>query len=69
MNDPVGVGIVDSLARPGGNVTGFIVYEFNYSGKWLELRMDQRFAEALRRATSRSAEMEQPASRWWESNR
>ena len=37
MNDPVGVGVVDSLARPGGNVTGFIVYEFNFSGKWLEL--------------------------------
>src|SRR5262249_51576303 len=37
MNDPVGLGVVDSLARPGGNVTGFIVTEFNFSGKWLEL--------------------------------
>jgi putative tryptophan/tyrosine transport system substrate-binding protein len=37
MNDPVGLGVVDSLARSGGNVTGFIVTEFNFSGKWLEL--------------------------------
>src|SRR5262249_22280406 len=36
-NDPVGLGVVDSLARPGGNVTGFIVTEFDFSGKWLEL--------------------------------
>ena len=35
--DPVGAGIVDSLARPGGNVTGFTTFEYNLSGKWLEL--------------------------------
>src|SRR5262249_13874527 len=35
--DPVGAGFVDSLARPGGNVTGFMVFEFSLSGKWLEL--------------------------------
>jgi putative ABC transport system substrate-binding protein len=35
--DPVGAGIVDSLARPGGNVTGFSTYEYGVSGKWLEL--------------------------------
>jgi putative tryptophan/tyrosine transport system substrate-binding protein len=35
--DPVGSGFVDSLARPGGNVTGFMVFEFSLSGKWLEL--------------------------------
>jgi putative ABC transport system substrate-binding protein len=35
--DPVGAGLVDSLARPGGNVTGFMNYEFSLSGKWLEL--------------------------------
>jgi putative ABC transport system substrate-binding protein len=35
--DPVGSGFVDSLARPGGNVTGFLSFEFGISGKWLEL--------------------------------
>ena len=35
--DPVGGGFVESLARPGGNVTGFMVYEYSFSGKWLEL--------------------------------
>jgi putative ABC transport system substrate-binding protein len=35
--DPVGAGYVDSVARPGGNVTGFMLYEYSISGKWLEL--------------------------------
>jgi ABC-type uncharacterized transport system substrate-binding protein len=35
--DPVGAGVVDSLARPGGNATGFMVWEFSIAGKWLEL--------------------------------
>ena len=35
--DPVGAGFVDSLARPGGSVTGFTSYEYSMSGKWLEL--------------------------------
>ena len=35
--DPVGAGYVESLARPGGNITGFTGYEFAMSGKWLEL--------------------------------
>jgi putative tryptophan/tyrosine transport system substrate-binding protein len=35
--DPVGAGLVDSLARPGGNVTGFMNFEYSLSGKWLEL--------------------------------
>jgi putative ABC transport system substrate-binding protein len=35
--DPVGSGFVDSLARPGGNVTGFMSFEYSLSGKWLEL--------------------------------
>jgi putative ABC transport system substrate-binding protein len=35
--DPVGAGLVDTLARPGGNVTGFMNFEYNLSGKWLEL--------------------------------
>ena len=35
--DPVGAGFVASLAKPGGNTTGFMAYEYSMSGKWLEL--------------------------------
>jgi putative ABC transport system substrate-binding protein len=35
--DPVGAGFVDSLARPGGNATGFMLLEYSLSAKWLEL--------------------------------
>lgn len=35
--DPVGAGYVTSLARPGGNTTGFIAFEYSIAGKWLEL--------------------------------
>src|SRR5262249_8919078 len=35
--DPVGAGFVESLARPGGNVTGFTVFEYGIGAKWLEL--------------------------------
>src|SRR5262245_1703639 len=35
--DPVGSGFVDSLARPGGNATGFVQFEYKLSGKWPEL--------------------------------
>jgi putative tryptophan/tyrosine transport system substrate-binding protein len=35
--DPVGAGYVTSLARPGGNMTGFTLYEYSIGGKWLEL--------------------------------
>ena len=35
--DPVGAGFVASLARPGGNTTGFSAFEYSLGGKWLEL--------------------------------
>jgi putative ABC transport system substrate-binding protein len=35
--DPVGAGFVDSLSRPGGNITGFAIFEYAIGGKWLEL--------------------------------
>jgi putative ABC transport system substrate-binding protein len=37
VSDPVGAGFVNSLARPGGNATGFMNFEYSLSGKWLEL--------------------------------
>ena len=46
--DPVGGGYVDSLARPGGNVTGFALFEYGIAGKWLELL--KQVAPAVTRA-------------------
>jgi ABC-type uncharacterized transport system substrate-binding protein len=46
--DPVGAGFVDSLARPGGNATGFMNYEYSLSGKWLELL--KQIAPSVKRA-------------------
>jgi len=40
VTDPAGAGLIASLARPGGNVTGFTTYEYSMSGKWLELLKD-----------------------------
>jgi putative ABC transport system substrate-binding protein len=37
VSDPVGWGLVESLARPGGNITGFTDFEFSLGGKWLEV--------------------------------
>src|SRR5262249_25898413 len=37
VGGPVGAGYVESLARPGGNATGFLVYEYGIAAKWLEL--------------------------------
>jgi putative ABC transport system substrate-binding protein len=37
VTDPLGAGFVDSLNRPGGNTTGFMIYEYSLSGKWLQL--------------------------------
>src|SRR5262249_51190558 len=46
--DPVGAGFVDGLARPGGNATGFMNYEYSLSGKWLELL--KQIAPSVKRA-------------------
>jgi putative ABC transport system substrate-binding protein len=37
VSDPVGAGFVENLSRPGGNTTGFMLFEYSLSGKWLEL--------------------------------
>jgi putative ABC transport system substrate-binding protein len=38
--DPVGSGYIESMARPGGNVTGFTQFEYSVAGKWLDLRLE-----------------------------
>jgi putative tryptophan/tyrosine transport system substrate-binding protein len=52
--DPVGAGFVPSLARPGGNVTGFLAFEYGLSGKWLEV-LKQIAPEVRRVAVLRDA--------------
>jgi putative ABC transport system substrate-binding protein len=54
VTDPVGGGFVDSLARPGGNVTGFTFFEYGISGKWLEL-LKQVAPHVIRAAVLRDA--------------
>jgi putative ABC transport system substrate-binding protein len=53
--DPVGAGLVDSLARPGGNATGFISLEYGLSAKWLELLKE------ITPGTTRAAVLRDPA--------
>jgi putative ABC transport system substrate-binding protein len=54
VSDPVGAGFVDSLARPGGNATGFMTFEYSLSGKWPEL-LKQVAAGVTRVAVLRDA--------------
>jgi putative ABC transport system substrate-binding protein len=53
--DPVGAGIVETLARPGGNATGFLMFEYGLSGKWLEL------LKQIAPSVSRAAVLRDPA--------
>ncbi len=48
VTDPVGAGYVDSLSRPGGNATGFMLFDYSLSTKWLELLKE--IAPGLKRA-------------------
>jgi len=54
--DPVGAGLVHSLARPGGNATGFIQFEYTLTAKWLEL-LKQIAPGVVRVAVFRDAEI------------
>jgi putative ABC transport system substrate-binding protein len=56
LADPVGAGLVNSLARPGGNATGFTQFEYTLSGKWLEL-LKQIAPGLVRVAVLRDAEI------------
>jgi putative tryptophan/tyrosine transport system substrate-binding protein len=53
--DPVAAGFVDSLARPGGNATGFVLFEYGISSKWLELLKE--IAPSVTRAVLRDPAM------------
>ena len=77
VTDPVGAGYVASLARPGGNMTGFAQFEYGMSGKWLELL--KQIAPSLKRvsvlrdpsvahrhrATCRRSCRRRSRSAWW----
>ena len=52
--DPIGAGLVDTLARPGGNTTGFMLFEYSLSGKWPEL-LKQIVPNVMRAAVIRDA--------------
>ena len=58
-SDPVGAGLVPSLGRPGGNVTGFTNFEYGMVGKWLET------LKALAPATTRVLLLQNPANFGW----
>jgi len=61
--DPVGTGIVASLSRPGGNITGFMQFEFSVAGKWLELL--KQIAPGVTRAAILRDPSSLPSSRPW----
>jgi putative tryptophan/tyrosine transport system substrate-binding protein len=61
--DPVGGGYVDSLARPGGNATGFALFEYGIAGKWLEL-LKQVAPEVTRVAVMRDPTISLGIGQW-----
>ena len=61
--DPVGAGFVDSLARPGGNATGFVQYEYGLGGKWLEL-LKEIAPSVTRAAVLRDADITAGVGLW-----
>jgi len=63
VGDPVGAGFVDSLARPGGNATGFVSFEWSLSGKWLEL-LEQIAPGVTRAVVLRDSELGSGASQF-----
>ena len=63
VTDPVGGGFVDSLARPGGNATGFALHEYATSGKWLEL-IKQVAPSVTRVAVVRDPALASGAAQW-----
>jgi putative ABC transport system substrate-binding protein len=66
IGDPVGAGLIDSLARPGGNATGLMGFEYSFGGKYLELLKD--IAPNMTRVTAPTLLVDSPcspASREW----
>jgi ABC-type uncharacterized transport system substrate-binding protein len=61
--DPVGAGFVESLARPGGNVTGFTVFEYGIGAKWLEL-LKEIAPHVTRAAVIRDAAVASGIGQW-----
>jgi putative tryptophan/tyrosine transport system substrate-binding protein len=61
--DPVGAGVVNSLARPGGNATGFITFEYGISAKWLEL-LKEIAPRVTRAAVIRDAAIASGTGQW-----
>jgi putative ABC transport system substrate-binding protein len=61
--DPVGAGFVNSLARPGGNVTGFTTFEYGISAKWLEL-LREIAPRVTRAAVIRDAAIASGTGQW-----
>jgi putative ABC transport system substrate-binding protein len=61
--DPVGAGFVESLARPGGNITGFLSFEYGMGGKWLDL-LKQIAPGVTRLAVLRDAALPSGTGQW-----